>query len=57
MTDYLFDELEELRIPESDFFGQSSEVQRCYERANQMLDDCLDILWKYFYKENKDERT
>ena len=57
MTDYLFDELEALRIPESDFFGQPSEIQYCYERANQMLNDCLDILWKYFYKENKDEQT
>lgn len=53
MTDYLFDELETLRIPDSDFFGQPTEIQHCYERANQMLDDCLDILWKYFYKENR----
>ena len=30
-----------------DFFGASMEQQYCYERANEMLDDCLEIVWSW----------
>lgn len=49
----LIEQLELLRIPDSDFFGIDKETQDAYERANQMLDDCLDIVYKYFKKEEK----
>lgn len=47
----LIDSLEALRIPDSDFFCQPPEIQHCYERANDMLDDCLEIIWKWLYEE------
>lgn len=47
----LIEQLEALRIPDVAFFGQSLECQRRYERANAMLDDCLEIVWKWI-KEN-----
>ena len=49
----LIEQLELLRISNSDFFNVDKETQYAYERANQMLDDCLDIVYKYFKKEEK----
>ena len=34
------------------FFGQSLECQRRYERANAMLDDCLEIVWKWLQEKD-----
>lgn len=47
----LIESLEALRIPDSDFFGQSLARQQRYERANDMLDDCLEIVWQWLYQE------
>jgi hypothetical protein len=43
----LIEQLETLRISDNDFFGQSYEKQCAYTRANAMLDDCLEIIWKW----------
>ena len=50
----LIEQLELLRISDSDFFGIDEETQYAYERANQMLDDCLDIVYKYFKKKEEE---
>jgi len=50
----LITRLEGLRIPDFDFFGVSSEVQQVYEGKNDMLDDCLEIVWKWL-EENKEK--
>lgn len=44
----LFDSLESLRISDSDFFGQTDEKRMAYEEANNMLDECLQIIYNYF---------
>ena len=44
----LFNSLEDLRIPDSDFFGQSEAKCMAYEKANDMLDECLQIIYNYF---------
>ena len=44
----LFSRLEDLRIPDSDFFGQTEEKRMAYEKANNMLDECLQIIYNYF---------
>ena len=46
----LIEQLETLRINDSDFFGQSLEVQREYERANDMLDACLETVYLWLYQ-------
>ena len=43
----VIEQLETLRIPDSDFFGLSPEKQDALTRANDMLDDCLEIVWKW----------
>lgn len=43
----LIEQLESLRISDSDFFGVSTERQRIYAGKNEMLDDCLEIVWKW----------
>ncbi len=47
LTD-LLDRLEDLRISDDDFFGQDYATQRAYEKANDMLDNCLQIVHDYF---------
>ena len=47
----VIEQLETLRIQDSDFFGQSYEKQCEYYRANEMLDNCLEIIWKWLIKE------
>ena len=44
--DKLIGSLKTLYIPESDYFGISTDVQRAYDKANEMLDDCIDIVEK-----------
>lgn len=46
--DDLFSSLEDLRILDSDFFGQSEAKHMAYEKANDMLDECLQIIYNYF---------
>ena len=48
----LIEQLETLRIPDSDFFGISNEMRHRFESKNDMLDDCLEIVRKWLY-ENK----
>jgi len=48
----LIEQLETLRISDNDFFGQSYEKQCAYARANAMLDDCLEIVWKWLLDNN-----
>ena len=48
----LIERLETLRIPDSDFFGISAEMQRIYASKNDRLDDCIEIVWKWL-EENK----
>lgn len=43
----LIKQLESLRISDSSFFGVGYETQCAYERANSMLDECLEIVWKW----------
>ncbi len=47
LTD-LLDRLEDLRISDDDFFGQDYATQCAYEKANDMLDNCLQIVHDYF---------
>ena len=44
----LLERLEGLRIPDSEFFGKPMEIQWGYEKANDMLDDCLQMVYDYF---------
>lgn len=48
----LLEQLEALRISDSDFFGVSTERRLIYESKNEMLDDCLEIVWKWFREKN-----
>ena len=43
----LIEQLESLRIPDSDFFGASIQQQTRMCAKNDMLDDCLEIIWKW----------
>ena len=43
----VIEQLETLRISDSDFFGASTEQQHIYAEKNEMLDDCLEIVWKW----------
>lgn len=43
----LIEQLEALRINDSDFFGVSTEQRHIYEGKNEMLDDCLEIICKW----------
>lgn len=42
--DKLIDALESLRIPDSDFFMVGHETQNLYERVNDKLDECLELI-------------
>lgn len=42
----LIEQLEALRIPDS-LFGDSAEQQYICVEKNEMLDDCLEIVWKW----------
>ena len=44
----LLERLEQLRISESDFFGQSEAIRTAYEKANDMLDACLQEVYEFF---------
>lgn len=46
----LIEQLETLRIPDSDFFDISDETRHRYESKNDMLDDCLKIVSDWFSK-------
>jgi len=43
----LIEQFEALRINDSDFFGVSTEQRHIYEGKNEMLDDCLEIVWRW----------
>ena len=47
LTD-LLDRLEDLRISDGDFFGKDEATRYAYEKANDMLDNCLQIVHDYF---------
>lgn len=47
LTD-LLNRLENLRISDSDFFGKDEATRCAYEKANDMLDDCLQIVYDCF---------
>ncbi len=49
----LIEQLESLRISDSSFFGVGYETQCAYERANNMLDECLEIVQKWLEERNK----
>lgn len=44
----LLNRLEGLRIPDSEFFNIPEEKQYAYSKANDMLDDCLQMVYDYF---------
>lgn len=44
----LLDRLEKLRISDDKFFGKDEATQYAYEKANNMLDDCCQIVYDYF---------
>lgn len=44
----LIERLEQLRICEGDFFGKDYATQRAYEKANDMLDACLQEVYEFF---------
>ena len=48
----LIGQLESLRISDSSFFGVGYETQCAYERANDMLDECLEIVRKWICEHN-----
>lgn len=51
----LLEELEALRInvaTECQYQDPTGALQDKYERANEMLDDCIDLVRKYFNKSN-----
>lgn len=43
----LLEELEGLRISESNYFDVSERKREAYDRANEMLDDCIEIVKTY----------
>jgi len=43
----LIEQLETLRISDSEFFGATFAEECKFCRANEMLDDCLEIVWKW----------
>ena len=48
----LIEQLEVLHINESDFFNADDDIQYWkYLGKNEMLDDCLEIIWKWLIKE------
>lgn len=47
LTD-LLGRLEDLRISDGDFFGKDEATRYAYEKANDMLDDCLQIVYDCF---------
>ena len=49
----LIEQLESLRISDSSFFGVGYETQCAYERANNMLDECLEIVQKWLKEKSK----
>ena len=46
----LIEQLESLRIPDSDFFGLSIQQQTRLCAKNDMLDDCLEIVRKWLHE-------
>ena len=46
----VIEQLETLRIHDSDF-GDSAEQQHICAGKNEMLDDCLEIIWKWLDQE------
>ena len=44
----LLERLEQLRISDSDFFGKSEAVRMAYVKANDMLDECLQVVYEFF---------
>lgn len=40
----LLEELEDLRISESNYFDVSESTRDAYDRANEMLDDCIAVV-------------
>ena len=44
--DKLIESLKTLHIPESDYFDIGADVQCAYDKANEMLDDCIDVVKK-----------
>ena len=44
----LLERLEQLRISESDFFNKSEAIRMAYEKANDMLDACLQEVYEFF---------
>lgn len=44
--DKLIESLKSLHIPESEYFNIGTDVQSAYDKANEMLDDCIDIVKK-----------
>ena len=44
--DKLINSLKTLHISESDYFGIGTDVQCAYNKANEMLDNCIDIVKK-----------
>lgn len=47
----LIERLQSLRISDSDYFGISYETECAYDKANDMLDECLQVVYD-FCKEN-----
>ena len=43
----IIEQLESLRIHDSDFFGISTEQQHIYAGKNEMLDDCLEVVLQW----------
>lgn len=51
MAQSLIERLQSLRISDSDYFGISYETECAYDKANDMLDECLQVVYD-FCKEN-----
>lgn len=48
----LIEQLETLRIPDSEFFGITQAKRDIYYSMNTMLDDCLEIVYKWLKENN-----
>lgn len=44
----LLEELESLRVSDSNYFDVSESTRDAYDRANEMLDDCINIIKTYY---------
>lgn len=53
----LIEHLESLRISDTDYFAVGYETECAYDRANDMLDECLEIVRKWIREHHLESIT